>query len=191
MDTLNTSKQQKALDFQQESSRLDSLLEYLGLNEQNLSTELDLLLTTYADIAVSCGVQEPSQTQIHIVLQNCISTIEQETLQNKHVTKSDQELKQQLSSKIEQLQGTLTENGFYDDSPLSHENIIQQADDLEKLKKECSSLKDELEAYNKLPPNINLAKAEIERLRQRLGEITAQVQQILGQTVDMPFLSET
>ncbi|PVD19507.1 hypothetical protein C0Q70_19996 [Pomacea canaliculata] len=61
------------------------------------------------------------------------------------------------------------------DSSIFHENLVKKAQDLQKLQEQLKPMKQKLQNYHDLPPDISQAKVKVAELRQRVRELEAEM----------------
>ncbi|XP_031566759.1 HAUS augmin-like complex subunit 1 [Actinia tenebrosa] len=119
-------------------------------------------------------------------LQRALETLEeQHTLQKPILDKRSQETGF-LQSKAKEYQRIVKELEEYQkslglESSIFHENLVKKAEDINLLKEKSKPLKNKLESYQNLPPDLSLAKVKVEEAKREL----ARLEQQLSSNIDM------
>ncbi|KAJ4458128.1 putative HAUS augmin-like complex subunit 1 [Paratrimastix pyriformis] len=85
---------------------------------------------------------------------------------------------------VEETQHELEARGYDPAGPLTHRSITGLSEDVTQAKRELEQMSQTLQTYCRLPPDVRLARAEVDRLQARLEELDAILQERVAQVVE-------
>lgn len=119
------------------------------------------------------------QLQQNASLSRALESIEQSERQlepemTKKAAQSDflQKKTRDYRSTIRQLTKELSSVGL--ESSISHDTLVKKSDNLKELKTRLQTIRNKLDSYHALPPDLTLARVKVEEARHQLAEIEAE-----------------
>ncbi|XP_020914358.1 HAUS augmin-like complex subunit 1 isoform X2 [Exaiptasia diaphana] len=187
---------QKAVEYDLEAQRMQKVLDYLGLSLSSLSQSGDHSIKILSDIALLLGLKDCTSSSLLLGIINQSRTLnkvlddraEESSIYSKLISKTKSALVQanSLQRTFESLEEQHTlhkpvlekrshETEFFHNKAKQYHKIVREAEDVNYLKEKSKPLKDKLEIYQDLPPDLSLAKVKVEEAKLQLARLEEQL----------------